>query len=99
MYSLKRYLLDADMSLCTEIFYTLACLRSGTGEGRQAERCSFSDTSDTESGGDDATWVDDAVWYDSIWMDDDNEQSMELSYGSQVGRLSGPLVGRGKDSF
>lgn len=91
MYSLKNYIFDGNMSLCTEIFYTLACLRGGMWGGgggpasatsRHAERYSFSDTSDTD--GDDATWVDDAVWYDSLWMDDDHEQSLELSYCSQV---------------
>lgn len=55
----------------------------GTVSSRHAERCSFTDSSDTD--GDDATWVDDAVWYDSLWMDDDHEQSLELSYCSQVG--------------
>ncbi|KAG8301278.1 regulation of synaptic plasticity by receptor localization to synapse [Homalodisca vitripennis] len=102
IYSLKNYIFDADMSLCTEIFYTLACLRGGTGSGggvttssRQAERCSFSDTSDTD--GEDATWVDDAVWYDSLWMDDDHEQSLELSYCSQVTEVGSELKGfRGK---
>lgn len=95
IYSIKNYIFDADMSLCTEIFYTLACLRGSSGGGtaaggtaggtmssRHAERCSFTDSSDTD--GDDATWVDDAVWYDSLWMDDDHEQSLELSYCSQV---------------
>ncbi|KAG8301277.1 hypothetical protein J6590_056746 [Homalodisca vitripennis] len=53
------------------------------------ERCSFSDTSDTD--GEDATWVDDAVWYDSLWMDDDHEQSLELSYCSQVTEVESGL--------
>lgn len=66
----------ANLSLCSEIFQTIACLKwSNTGSlPRRSERFGLDD----DSTDDDATWVDDAVWYDSLWVASDAEEHEEL---------------------
>lgn len=66
------------MSLCTEIFQTLACLKNVPLVGnnnivRRSERFTVED-SDEEN----TSWVGDADWYDSLWAASDNEELEDL---------------------
>lgn len=68
------------MSLCTEIFQTLACLKNASVANnngsivRRSERFTVEDSDEENT----SSWVGDSDWYDSLWAASDNEELEDL---------------------